>query len=585
MSKLSSIDRALELAKPSIWAERHRLMNGKPYTFRGREFLRDIHDEAAPSMVVRKGAQVGVTEAVMNIALCDVDAGIATMYVLPTERVRDRHVAARVNAILRESEYARAMFDASDSLRVKMSGSVPLYFEGSNSQSGGHSVPVGSLIIDEVDRCQQSALPEFEKRLSGNDSPRSRAISTPTYPGRGVDARFDRSSRAFWQMRCSCGHSGTLHWDQPSEPSFPPLVAIVRWDGWPEARFVNADARDATTRTARYECLGCGKAWSDAEKRAIVSAGTWKHENPQRDLRGYHVPQTLSPNLTAPQLVGDYFDALKDEETGARAGALRTFYNSVLGVPYLSQSERIERAHVEAISHSFAVPRDSLVCAGIDVGAKKHVCIGTKLATGVTWEFVELDTFEEVMALLDARGVVSAVFDAHPEREAVERICEQEGGRVYRAFTPTDPVLPLAWDEPNKIVRISRVSIVSMVLARIRQQSAKLLRNKWASKAADHLTRVTVVDEIASSGEAVRRVMKLSPEDHFFWAAVYFEVAAKRIAESTGKLEEQPGERSEDPLAPLERRGKRDDTICGVLDLGDERAFAEPANDRGFDAW
>lgn len=584
-NSLSLADRALELARPSLWAERHRVMDGKPYTFKGREFLRAIHDEAAPAMVVRKGAQVGVTEAVMNIAFCDVDAGIATMYVLPTERVRDRHVAARVDAMLRDSPYIRALFDAGDSMRVKMSGSTPLYFEGSNSKSGGHSVPVGSLIIDEVDRCLSSSLPEFEKRLSGNSSPRSRAISTPTFPGRGVDARFERSTRGFWQMRCECGRVGTLHWSESAEVAFPQLLAVVRWDGFPESRFSDTDARDAAAKSARWECIGCGVAWSDAKKRAIVSAGSWHHENPGRDLVGYHVPQTLSPTLSAPQLVADFFTSIKDEETGERPSALRTFYNSVLGIAYLSQSEKIERAQVEAITSRFEAPADSMICAGVDVGAKKHVCVGTKTSTGVTWEFHEFDSFEETLQFLDARNVVSAVFDAFPEKEAVERICETRAGQVYRAFAPADPMIPMAWDEANRIVRISRVSVVSTVMMRIKHGTTRVQRNRWSDKAADHLTRVTVSDDVSATGEAVRRVIKLSPEDHFFWAAVYFEVAARRIAETTGSVRETAEEPRESALDTLARRSSRDDTICGVRELGDDSAFAEVRDDRGFDAW
>lgn len=580
-----AVERARELALPSLWAERHRLMNGKPYSFEGREFLRGVHDAAEHRQVIRKGNQIGGSEAVLNIAFCDVDAGIPTMYVLPTERVRDRHVSARVNPIIESSPYIRAMFDRGDNVRIKVAGETPLYFEGSNSKAGAHSVPVGSLVIDEIDRCLPSCLPEFEKRLSGQRAARVRSISTPTYPGRGIDALFDRSDARFWMVRCECGHRGTMDFDEDAPKGFPELVAVVRWDGWPETRWPTPERLEAAARSAVLVCVRCGRKWSDAERVSSIARGEWVKLWPDRETAGFHVPQVLSPVRTVPALVGDWFHALTDEDAGI-PNSVRTFMNGVRGLPYLAESERIDRAHVERLVGSVVPAKDAVVCAGIDVGAKKHVCIGTKTAQMVTWEFIELDTFDEVLSLLSHRRVESAVWDAFPEKESVEKICETGEGVSYRAFVPTDQLQPAHWDDANRIVRISRVSMVSKILSRIKAQAAAIHRNRWSEKAAGHLTRVVVVDQVSATGDPVRRVVKLSAEDHFFWSAVYLEVALLRVADAVGTIDvgREP-DAVADSMAAVGGFPVRLDESCGVRDLGSDNAFEAVFDESGFSSW
>jgi hypothetical protein len=583
----SQTARALELALPSRWAEAHRRLDGKPYHFRGREFLREIHDDTASNVSIRKANQIGGSEAITNVALCDVDGGISTMYVLPTERVRDRHVAARFNPMMRASPDIMAMFEGADNVRVKSASNAALYFEGSNSKAGAHSVPVGSLIIDEVDRCVASALPEFEKRLSGQAHPRVRAISTPTFPGRGVDALFESSDGRFWTIRCpACRSAGTLDWDDAAIAGFPAVVARVRWDGWPETRFTSVDVRQSAAASGRLECCSCGHVWTDPERKAAVSAGEWVALHPTREAHGYHVPQILSPVRTVAQLVADLFRSTSEEDSGARPGALRTWHNGARGMPYLSATERIERAEVEALVGDVKRPDDAIVCAGIDVGTWKHVCIGTIVGGTATWEFLKLKGFDDVVELLRVRHVASACIDALPEKEAVEKLCEAFEGVVYRVYGVKGQSIAVAWDDENRIARISRVSLVASVNARIRAKAARIARTEQTAVACDHLTRVTIVEGVSKSGEPGPEVAKLSAEDHYYWAALYLECALRRVRDAGGTLELAVDKGfGQDAVTEFAGpRSARRDRLCGVRDLGDEGAFTE-IDDGGFGAW
>src|SRR5262249_30650685 len=85
--------RMLEIARPETsagseplaeWALRRIRLDGKPFSFEGHEFLRGIHDDTAPHVVVCKAAQVGGTTWAILRSIHSCAAGLSVMYFFPT---------------------------------------------------------------------------------------------------------------------------------------------------------------------------------------------------------------------------------------------------------------------------------------------------------------------------------------------------------------------------------------------------------------------------------------------------------------------------------------------------------------------
>lgn len=551
-------ERALELLYPSIWAERYRVLDGEPYSFRGREFLRQIHNDRRPHVVFEKGNQAGATEAVQNIACCEIDAGNSVMMVFPTEKVAKRHVAARFNPMLVESPRIRSLFDDTNSLEVKTSLDLgrALYFEGSGSKSGAHSVPVSTLIIDEFDRCDPDTIDEFDKRLSGQKNPRRLWVSTPTYPERGIDAAFLDSDQKYWVVACPhCDHRGVLEWTEHERDGRPVAAAVVRWPSWPDDRFTSIDEREHQAAGSFLQCARCSKPWSPAEHRAAVSAGEWVAVHPNRLVSGYTINQLHSPTRSISVIVGEYLAAAISETPMA----MQTFQNGVLGRAYIGKSEIITLGEVERLFVTAKqVPSEDGISLGADIGGTKHCAIGGVIDGRLVAEYLPVPTFGDLEDLIRNRRVSSAVVDAWPEKESAERLCEQFPGVVFRCFTPQEQQIPDVWDAANGIVRISRVSMVSTIHRRIRGGTLMIVRNENAIEASLHLTRVALIAGIDQHGDPTRIVRKISRVDHYFWATLYLELAARRIVSNV------PFEIHEDRTFGVDRGM----TIVGSAPLG-----------------
>src|SRR5664279_4047597 len=67
------VSRALTLcresADPAVWALGCRVIDGRPFSFAGHEYLYGIYSDRATSIVIRKAAQMGASEYAISRAL------------------------------------------------------------------------------------------------------------------------------------------------------------------------------------------------------------------------------------------------------------------------------------------------------------------------------------------------------------------------------------------------------------------------------------------------------------------------------------------------------------------------------------
>jgi phage terminase large subunit GpA-like protein len=191
----------------SKWAETYRFVD-KPYvgnwSFRYLPWQRGMHDSDAPLNVGQKSAQAGYTETVLNRTFYMIDVkGVDCLYVLPSSTPdASDFSASRFDSALDLSPHLAAMFSDVKNIGHKRAGSSNLYIRGSRSRSQLKSIPVGFIVLDELDEMEQDNIPLALQRTAGQFESQVWMLSTPTIPDEGINKYFKTSNQEHFFFKC-----------------------------------------------------------------------------------------------------------------------------------------------------------------------------------------------------------------------------------------------------------------------------------------------------------------------------------------------------------------------------------------------
>jgi len=243
--------------------------------------------------------------------------------VFPTETHVTDFSTARIGPALEASPYLTQIVmegSGSDGKRRKRTDRVTLkrvrdrflYLRGGQVKPDGKapqlkSIDADVLILDEVDEMDVRAPAIAVKRLGHSALREERWISTPTYPGVGIHAKWLESDQREWFVRC--GHCGewqpltiqqvVTEWDTLGRP--------VVWHGQGEGRAF----------------IACRKCEREINR---LQSGRWVPAYPDREIVGYHLTKLFS--ATTPLL--DIVLALQTVNETKR----REAFNQDLGETY-----------------------------------------------------------------------------------------------------------------------------------------------------------------------------------------------------------------------------------------------------------
>lgn len=480
-----------------------------PYSFRGRRYLLDLHDDPGPDIVSMKGTQVGESEALFNRALHVLEARqLDVLYCLPTEPdVRDLS-AGRFAALLDASPRLRGMFADADNVHHKRVGTANLYLRGVQSESQLSSIPVSLAVLDEFDLMPPGVSELAAERLSGRTRGVLIRVSKPRLPGLGVDAAFHRSDRRRWLVPCAaCGASRALRWPDSIELHDDPSAA-------------------------RWRCSACAVPWTEEEKRTAVDRGTWvpdRAQAPSGMAHGYHVPALLSPVKPAP-----YF-ALRWQEAQVSAEARASFTRAVLAEPYVEEGASVDETALEDAFRRFdSTPpfRAPVIVVGVDAGVNRHFAV----VLAVLGEEARVLDCIVARDLLEVRGLalshraLAIVIDANPNTEAARAalaVLGDEGVIGWLAFYPAQLKELATWHDEQGYVSIHRTRILDRVVARFLARRIAL-----PPQAREHLgTHVRALrrETRPSRDGNLEATWTSAGDDHFAHALAYAEAAVLRV--------------------------------------------------------
>lgn len=486
----------------------HRTHKGKPLDFANNPWVVDIYFDEHPFQVFIKSTQNGITEYELCRDITEASDGRNIFHVLPNDQILQRYVHERFDKTIQFTpQYREMLRSGTDNVHMKqiLCGTIAYVASGSTSQFSEFAAD--TVIVDEMDHCDQENLVMAKERLSYSDIPRQLWVSNPTIVGFGIDEMFADTDQMHWHVKCECG--------AVTHPDF--FTHVVREVEEKQYMVIDPDW-EGPGHDARMICDKCGRAWNKNQP------GIWIPRNPGAPRRGRHLSKLFTARTTIGELIHNFIEAETNDTKMTR------FYNADLGLAYTAPGAKItEEMLDECVTDrpSGARPSDGVCVAGIDVGTYFHVTIG-HIAPGQSGIFLvdaqAVRTPEEVIDLLRHYRVRCYVIDAMPETRIAKQIVSRIPGGFLCTFARKNDDTVKA----NRIVT-DRTQSLDNVKSAVITGSLKLPAN--ARSIPDfyaHMTASTrIFDEDAYQGEGGYFWVEGSRADHFFLGVNYMLIAGR----------------------------------------------------------
>lgn len=524
--------RGKSLTTCSRWAEARRIMGGDsfpgPWRFKYHPWLRAMHDSAAELNVGQKSAQVGYTEWALNTALYNIDVkNRDVLYVLPAKTPDAGDFSgSRFDPALELSPHLSNLFSDVKNVGHKRAGTANLYIRGSRARAGLKSVPVGLIILDEVDEMTQKNIPLALERTSGQLEKQVLMISTPTIPGVGINEYFLTTTQEHFFFKCPCCTRIT-------ELTFPECLEITA-----------EEVVDLRINDSFIKCKECKNRLEHKTKYEWLANGVHVAEFPNRDARGFHINQLYSSTVKPAALAIAYLKSLHDPADE------QEFHNSKLGKPHIVAGAVITEDDINNCKQGYknAVGRaavgSTIITMGVDVGKWLHVEIdswqfnerhSTDLNIDATPKLLLQATFqhfEELDRLMYEYGVHICVIDANPERrKAYEfacrfwghvKICIYGRGINGKQIHATKDKTQNIQDEHT--IQVDRTSWLDLSLGRFKRKGI-IIPFDINEEYKAHIKALVRVYEKDKDNNNVGRYVNGSTDDHYAHARNYAEIA------------------------------------------------------------
>ena len=522
----SGIKQTYSLGNIAAWVQRHTKLGGLPFSFKDHEYQEAILLDPSPEKVVRKCSQVGLTELTFRetLAILRIIDGTTAIYTLPSAKMVEKIVKTRVDTIVADSPDLKFSLSKDvDSSEIKQFGRSFLYFNGTFGQQQAISTPADLLVHDEVDFSNLEVLTTYESRLTHSKYKLRREFSTPTLPGRGISARFDRSRRYFNMARCN-------HCSQWFLPSYYQHVRVPGFDN-DLKEVTNQNIHTLRWREAALHCPHCQAVPSLAPEHR-----NWVLENPNENYTaaGY----AISP-FDAPRIISTPFLV----EKSTKYERVADFVNFNLGLPFEDATETLTDGLLRQLFVQAEARNFSANFMGCDMGLVCHIVVGNRDANDVLlvihYERVPLAQYETRRAELAAQyRVLICVMDALPYTDIVMRLQKQDPnlfGAIYHRSTKlaTYRVVDELEDNllgklPIKQVQINRnVALDDLVAGIIRRQAVFIdqpekelfIRHLLDMKRQAVVNKDSEIEYVWVKSEA--------GQDHFMHALLYLSTATR----------------------------------------------------------
>lgn len=293
----------------SEFVQKYMMIDGKPFSFAQRQYLRPIYDESYPKSqrtILRTGRQVEKSTflAMKQLAYVSVVPWFKTLYVSPSQMQTRQFSNDRVRVNATQSPFVAKLFrgkTVSDQVFDKrLANGSSMYFRYAYlTPDRCRGLSADALFIDEIQDILTDNIPVIRECLSHSEHKLEMYSGTPKTTSNAIEFYFNRSTQNEWLVRCrSCKYWNYLDINCVGDKS---LI-----------------------------CTKCGKV-------IYPTDGQWVCMNKEGSWEGFRIPQLMVPWVE--------FSEIKQKQ---RDYSTAKFHNEVLGIPYDSGVKPITEAQLRA---------------------------------------------------------------------------------------------------------------------------------------------------------------------------------------------------------------------------------------------
>ena len=275
------------------WVVNNTYLNGRKFSTKGHEYQARIMEDESPEIVIKKSAQIGISEMSlrMTLGLVSIMPSFSSIYTMPTATLAGVYTKTRLDPIIEGSPYLREAVQGDlNSAEVKQLGPNNfMYMKGAASGNAAISVSADLLVHDELSFSDTEVIAAYSSRLIHSPYKWRIKLSTPTYPGDPIDKAFQASRRHFNMAHCDhCAH----YW----LPNYYQDVKIPGFDG--DLKTITKNNLHALRyEEAKLLCPNCGKEpdLSPVNREWVVENNTERHVASGYGLSPFDCPTFITP--------------------------------------------------------------------------------------------------------------------------------------------------------------------------------------------------------------------------------------------------------------------------------------------------
>lgn len=297
--------------KPNLtltqWSNTYRVLSKESSAMFGKfealsyqkEPMDAISNPDIAEIVLMWGAQLGKSEILNNTIGYYVHQNPSPiLFLLPSEDMAEDYSKRRLAPMFRDTKVLDSLIndrESSNTILIKNFKGGNLALVGSNSPSKLASKPIKVLIVDEVDRCENTkeghSIDLAQKRTNTYYDRKIIKVSTPTIKGHStIEREYNNSDQRRYFVPCPfCGYRQTLVFEN------------IKWEQDKDGHH--------DLLSVRYVCVECGSLWSERDKNNAVSNGIWIAQNPTSHIAGFALNALYSPFFTLKDIVKDFLES------------------------------------------------------------------------------------------------------------------------------------------------------------------------------------------------------------------------------------------------------------------------------------